>query len=501
MNRIPALAAACSALLVLGANAPARPVDDDSRAWWALTTELSSDEMEGRDTGSGGYERAARLVADRMAAAGLVPLGEDGSFFQRIPFNEREVSHAALVGPGGALEFLGEFSIDPRPGLPTAASFPIAYRGYCGTDALRDVRGKLVICHGTRREGLPSGSDRDLAVRAAGAAGMAEIADPGFAIEPPRWPYAYARRVLREGQTETGEAFVDITLNADALGKLVPYERAAQLIADGAAGRPLPSFDGATAQLTFAVRTAQYSSPNVIGLLPGTDPAMVDQAIVLSAHLDGYGFGRAVNGDNLYNGTLDDAAYVALLVHLAEVRRGKGYRRPIVLAVWTGEEKGLHGSRWFVDHPTLPLARIAGVINLDQLRPIFPLDLLTVHARTDTTLGSAAETVARERGIRVQDDPEPERNLLRRTDHWPFLKAGIPGVNFVFGYTPGSQSEAIYRQWYRTGYHRPQDDVSQAIDWKAAADFNQFFYALVDRVANQDEPPAWNPASPLAPKN
>lgn len=501
MNRLPALAAACCALVILGANAPPGPVDDDSRAWWALTATLSSDAMEGRDTGSGGHERAARLVAELMAAAGLVPAGENGSFFQRIPFSEREVTDATLVGPGGAVDFLGEFSVDPQPGLPDTAILPIAYRGYCGADALGEVRGKLVICHGTRREGLPSGSDRDAALRAAGAAGIAEIADPGFTLEPPRWPFAYARRVLRESQSEKSEPFIDVTLNADALGKLVPYDRAARLVEDGAAGRPLPSFDGGTARLTFAMRTAQYSSPNVIGLLPGTDPALADQAIVLSAHLDGYGFGRAVDGDALYNGTLDDAAYVALLVHLAEMRKTKGYRRPVVLAVWTGEEKGLHGSRWFVEHPTVPLARIAGVINLDQLRPIFPLDLLTVHARGDTTLGSHAEAIALARGIRVQDDPEPERNLLRRTDHWPFIEAGIPGVNFVFGYAPGSQSEAIYRQWYRAGYHRPQDDVDQAIDWQAAADFNRFFYALVDRVANQDAPPAWNPASPLAPKN
>ena len=107
------------------------------------------------------------------------------------------------------------------------------------------------------------------------------------------------------------------------------------------------------------------------------------------------------------NGTLDDAAYVALILHLAETRQGKGYRRPVVLGIWTGEEKGLHGSRAFVERPTVPLEKIAGVINLDQLRPIFPLDVLTVHARTDTSLGRDAEAVASARGIRVQDDRSP----------------------------------------------------------------------------------------------
>jgi hypothetical protein len=489
---------AATALLASG-NAPAGPVDADSKAWWALTSELSSDAMEGRDTGSGGYERAARLVAQRMAKAGLKPLGENGGWFQRVPFDELAVTDATLTGPGGALVFLDDFTVTPVTKLPDVATLPVAYRGYCAAEALGEVRGKLVICHGTRRDGLTTGRQRYEAVKAAGAAGMVQVADPGFTIEPPRWPYAYARDVNRGEQTREDDGFIDLTLRAGALARLVDPKRAPSLIADGAAGRPLPAFDGATARLTFATRTAHYSAPNIIGMIPGTDPKLADQAIVLGAHLDGYGFGRAVNGDALYNGTLDDAAYVALLLHLAEMRQARGYKRPVVIAIWTGEEKGLHGSNWFVTHPTLPLARVAGYINLDQLRPIFPLKLMTVHARTDSTLGEMAEAVAKTRGIRVQDDPEPARNLLRRSDHWPFIGAGIPAVNFVFGYEPGSESEKIYRQWYRTGYHKPQDDVNQPIDWQAAADFNRFFYALVDRVANADARPEWQPGSALAP--
>jgi Zn-dependent M28 family amino/carboxypeptidase len=227
---------------------------------------------------------------------------------------------------------------------------------------------------------------------------------------------------------------------------------------------------------------------------------MRDQAIVLSAHLDGYGYGEPVRGDRIYNGTLDDAAYVALLIRLAERREGRPFRRPILFAAWTGEEKGLLGSRWYVAHPIVPLSRTAGVVNLDQLRPIFPLELMTVHALEDTTLGEDARAVANGLGIAVQNDPEPARNLLRRTDHWPFMQAGVPGVNFVFGYRPGSESERIYRQWYRTGYHKPQDDLDQPMDWKAAADFNSFFYTLVERVADQPRAPAWKPGSSLKPR-
>jgi Zn-dependent M28 family amino/carboxypeptidase len=99
----------------------------------------------------------------------------------------------------------------------------------------------------------------------------------------------------------------------------------------------------------------------------------------------------------------------------------------------------------------------------------------------------------------VQKDPEPERNLLQRSDQWPFIQSGIPATAFVFGYRPASPSEQIYRQWYRTGYHKPQDDLNQPMDWKAAAEFNRFFYALVDRVANEAAPPSWKAGSALKP--
>lgn len=477
--------------------------DADTTAWWATTAALSGDAMEGRDSGSPAYDRAAALVADRFAAAGLKPLGVDGSWFQRVPMEQLSVDSATLDAGGRPLAFLRDITVQPAPDMPATFEGPIAYRGYCAADALGDVKGRVVICHGTHRAGLPDAAARLAAVKAAGAMALVTIADPGFAVEPPRWPFAYARAVWLAGEKAPSEPIARFTLNADALGKLIAGsgQEAARLIAVGSKGDPLPNFDVTgpfRARFTLSRRT--IASPNVITMLPGTDPARADQAIVLSAHLDGYGPGQPVDGDGLYNGTLDDAAYVALLIQLAQNRHGKGFARPVIFAAFTGEEKGLLGSRWFVAHPTLPLKRIAADINLDQLRPIFPLDLLTVHALDDTTLGDDVRAVTAAMGIATQKDPEPERNLLRRADQWPFLEAGIPATAFVFGYRPGSESERIYRRWYQTGYHRPQDDLAQPIDWKAAADFNRFFYALVARVADQPAKPAWKPGSGLRPK-
>lgn len=471
-----------------------KPADADTQAWWATTAALSNDAMGGRDTGSADHERAAQLVATRFAKAGLQPAGDHGTWFQRVPMVQTAVTAAAIGVGDRPLSYLHQITVQPNEGTPPRTDAALAYRGYCGAGDLGAVSGKLVVCHGTHRAGLPSAAMRQAAVKAAGAIGIMTIADPGFTVEPPRWPDAYARHVRLATTEPDTDPFLRLTLNADALAIVLrgSGHDAAALIAAGSNGRPLPSFDlpdRLQASLTLERRT--ISSPNVIGMLPGRNPAMAAQTIVLSAHLDGYGHGVAVDGDGLYNGTLDDAAYVALLIQLAERRHGERFARPLIFAAFTGEEKGLLGARWFVAHPTVPTTSIAADINLDQLRPIFPLDLLTVHALDDTSLGDDVRAVAAPLGIAVQRDPEPERDLLRRADHWPFLQAGIPATAFVFGYRPGTASERAYRRWYKTGYHRPQDDLAQPIDWQAATDFNRFFYHLVERVAGQPTVPSW----------
>ena len=480
-------------------------LDADTQAWWDLTSELSSDEMEGRDTGSPGYARAAAVVAKAFEEAGLKPLGDQGSWFQEVAMEETEIAEATITVGGRELRFLHD--IYAAPGSVTESiDAPIVYCGYCDSTSISEVKDKLVICHGTRREGLPSDADRAKFLTEAGALGMILIADPGFTVEPPRWPFAYSRSVRLSGSTPTptSPAFLNLRLNADALTKAIEGsgQNASELIDLGSQGQALPTFelrDSFKGNFTITQRT--LTSPNILGLLPGTDPSLANQAIVLTAHLDGYGYGEPVDGDSLYNGTLDDAAYVALITQLAKRQAGKGYKRPLIFAIVTGEEKGLLGTRHLIQNLPVSLDSIAANINLDQLRPLFPLELLTVHALDETTLGDDAAAVAASMNIRVQNDPEPERNLIRRSDHWIFIQAGIPAINFVFGFEPGSESERIYRQWYREGYHTPKDDLNQKIDWDAAAKFNQFFYKLVEKVADGAETPAWKPDSKLKPLN
>ncbi|ADW67247.1 M28 family peptidase [Granulicella tundricola] len=487
--------------------------DADTKAWWHTTEDLSSDAMEGRDTGSAAYARAAQYVADRFKGAGLVPAGESGTYFQDVPLHELEVTREGttftLVRAGSAeksLRFLEEIDVTPGAGLPAMVEGGLVFRGYCGKDEVGDLTGKIAVCFGARRPGVTSGRDRVAAVRGAGAVGMVSVDDPAFTIEPPRWPDAYSRSVTIAGGTRAGAgSFVAMRLSAPAFATMLEGsgQDAKGILALGGASKALPSFD-LNEKLRVTTHTAQkeYSSPNVLAVLPGTDPVLKSEYIVIAAHLDGYGHGTPVAGDSLYNGTLDDAAYVALILQFAEDQKalGKagGLKRSVLFCAFTGEEKGLLGSTWFTQHPTVPKEALVGDINLDQLRPLFPLKILTALAVDESTIGATAKSVAGPMGIEIRADREPERNLLLRADHWPFMQIGVPSIGFIFGYDPGTDAERRYRQWYTTQYHRPQDDLTQPMDFDAAAKFDTFFYTLTRRLANDAARPAWTAGSKYA---
>lgn len=506
LSALALLAASCATV-----QAPPARTDADTVAWWSITGDLSSDAMEGRDTGSKGYDRAAKYVAERFAEAGLRPAGENGTWFQTLPLQEVRVekqgtSFGVVRDQGGRedLRFLQQITVRPSRSLPVMLNAQLAFRGYCSASAMGDVTGKVVVCFGARRAGMTTGGQRLETAAKAGAVGIINVDDPGFTIEPSRWPEAYARSVgFRDAAAPAYPEMVVMRLSADSLA--VVLEGASQsadaILKAGAASQALPSFDiPARISATFAISERQLQSANVLAILPGTDPALKDEVVIVSAHLDGYGFGEPVNGDALYNGAFDDAAYVATLIRLAESQAGKGFKRSVLFAVYTGEEKGLLGSNWFSTHLTVPKEKIAAVVNLDQLRPLFPLKILTMHAIDDTTLAGNVRRVAGAMGIEIRPDMEPERNLNQRTDHFPFLRIGVPATNFVFGFDSGTDAEVRYREWYNSRYHRPQDDMGQPIDWGAARDMNAFFYRLVEDVANDPVRPSFVAGSQWAPR-
>jgi len=482
--------------------------DPDTKAWWKITEVLSSDAMEGRDIGSAGHERAGRWVAEQFKAAGLQPAGDNGSYFQTFPVHESRVEAADLRiedGRGRWVRpaFLQQYAVRAADDLPAQLTATMLFAGYCRPDDLANAAGKVVFCINTRRTGLTTSGERTRNAQQAGAVGIVQVDDPGFTIEPARWPAAYARTITIADKppARTG-GFVAMTMSAPTFERIVQAagRDGRAVLAAGAAKQPLAGF-GIPGQLTATFRTStrDYKATNVLAVLPGSDPKLAAEHLVVSAHLDGYGFGEPVGGDRLYNGALDDAAYVATLIRFAQNFSATPMKRSVLLAAFTGEEKGLLGANWFVRHPTVPKASLVADINLDQLRPLFPLTLMTVHAIDESTLGATVQDVAGAMGIRTQPDLEPERGLVARADNYPFMQIGVPATGFIFGYQPGTEAERRYREWYQVRYHRPQDDITQPMDFEAAGTFNRFLYKLAQTVADAPERPTWAAGSRYAP--
>jgi hypothetical protein len=504
-RRVAPFVLAATVLAVGTHTARAEKPNAATKRWWSHIVALSKDSMRGRDTGSPEHRAAQEYVVKKLERNGVKPAAEKG-FFQSVPLKslrmagDRSSVTLTVGGRERTLGWLKDIAGPTATGLPASLSGPLVFAGSDNAAGLRVQGAILVRLNAPRLLGLPASPALPAGVVA--SLGIDSVLGP----EPSRWPAQNAvAMTLADGNLPSGRGVPGFRFNpasAEVLfeGSGHTYKEVLDL---ATAGKPVPSFElKGTLALTMAFDEATLSSDNVIGVLPGSDPALVGQHIVVSAHIDGYGLGTPWEKDGIYNGAFDDAAYVATLIDFAERLRETGtkLRRPVLFAIFTGEEKGLLGSRYFTKHLTVPREQLAANVNLDQLRPIFPLHTLTMHSADDSTLGDTARGIASAMGITIQKDPEPLRNLMRRSDNFPFLEIGVPATGFVFGYKPGTSDEVAYRRWYQDRYHTPKDDLDQPWVPEAAAKFNDFFAKLVTTLANADAAPAWKPGSAFAPK-
>jgi len=258
---------ACAALAL---SACASAPDPKTADWWATTEALSSDAMEGRDTGSPGYDRAAAYVAGRFERAGLRPASDGGTYFQRISFDEIEVisegtafSVAYTNGDTRTLRLLYDVTVAPAWGMPERIDAPLVYRGFCSPSDMTGVRGTVVVCFGTRRTGQTLIAAQLEAATAAGAVGMMRVDDMGFTMEPPRWPLAYARTVVMADGSPRPQSIPSFRLAAPAFTDIANAsgQNGADILALGARGESMASFDVPTRlQARFATRAAGEAS-------------------------------------------------------------------------------------------------------------------------------------------------------------------------------------------------------------------------------------------------
>jgi Zn-dependent M28 family amino/carboxypeptidase len=239
--------------------------------------------------------------------------------------------------------------------------------------------------------------------------------------------------------------------------------------------------------------TKDVHSNNVVAVIPGSDPVLKREYVVLTAHIDHLGIGEPINGDRINNGAMDNASGSAMLLDLARsLKRGHNKLKRSVLFVWvTGEEKGLLGSRYYATRPTVPAGKMVADLNTDMFLPIVPLKVLTVYGLAESDLGDRVTAVAAHLGYRVQADPEPLRNSFIRSDQYNFIKKGVPSLAMKVGFESGSAEEKMFKQWLTDRYHAPSDDADQPVNLEAAAGFEEVMRGLTLQIANDPRRPAW----------
>ena len=487
---------------------------------------LSDDLLGGRDPGTPGHEIAARYVASQFAGLGVMP-GNGDSWFQQVHLARHRGQPGATLRIGNQSYAYGEGFIfaSGYSAAPVAAEAPMVFVGYGldaptqGHDDYRglDVRGKIVVMLAGLPQGLASdvtahlGQGRAQMAAARGAIGAIVIRPEAAAAAAPM--SRLAAGLGRPSMTWLNEAgnpgaphqqlkFTAVVDAPIANAMFTGARRSwAQVSADLAANRRPAGF--ALTQRARAERSSQadlFNSPNVVGIIPGSDPSVANEYVVLMAHLDHVGtLGENGQGqrppgegttDHIYNGAMDNSTGIATLIEVARKFNDPANRprRPILLAAVTAEEKGLLGASFLANNPVVD-GRIVGVVNLDM--PILSYDFQDVIAfgSEHSEMGPMVRRAAEAMNVRLSDDPLPEEGLFTRSDHYPFVQQGIPSVFLMTGFQNGGEER--FRGFLAGNYHGVEDELGQAFNWRAGARFAELNYRITRELANASTAPRW----------
>jgi Zn-dependent M28 family amino/carboxypeptidase len=493
----------------------------DGKTWWNYVKVLAADDMEGRETGSAGLRKAQEYVVEQLKRAGLEPAGSR-SFYQQIQFMSRQIvekdSSLALIHNGQVEPLtLGDDAIfSTRVDLAPMVEAPLIFIGYGLTVpemsyndlADLDLRDKVVVILSGAPAEIPSAlashyqsaGERWKALRKAGAVGMITIMNP-TAMDIP-WSRisvnrAHPSMALKGAEfDETSGQQLAVTFNPEKAQKLFEgsghtLQELLNLLKDR---KPLPHFPLAISiRAKASVNKKTLESANLVAQLPGSDPKLKNEYVVLSAHLDHLGTGEPINGDRIYNGAMDNASGSAVLLDLIGSlnKSSKKLKRSLLFVFVTGEEKGLLGSRYFTTHPTVKPGSMIANINIDMFLPIVPLKVLTVYGLAESDMGDLAREVAQSQGVQVQADPEPQRNAFIRSDQYNFIRHGVPALAMGVGFEKGSPEQEIFKNWRTQHYHAPSDDLDQPVDLMAAGKYEEIIRGMMVRAADDPGRPQW----------
>jgi len=494
---------------------------------------LGSDSLAGRGTGTHGGEMAAAYIAGELAKLKIQPAGDDHSYYQQIPM------HGSRPLPGSNFQIISKHSekrlelgkdyllyntgaqtFVPKPVPLVFVGYGIVAPEYDHNDYQAfNVVGKIVVfLSGEPASIEPSyfaGSQPTLYSfpETKQKTALARGAVGSIMIPTPRQESGRDWRVwLNEFAFEDVSLFYSVTGNlsvvvnpqtANVLFEEAPYSL--KQIFNMEAANDLRSFQLAvSASFRGSFQQRDFLVPNVIGLLPGSETPLKDSYVIVSAHYDHLGIGPVVEADSIYNGVFDNAAGVAAVLEIARVLAAlpEKPKRSVLFLFFTGEEKGLLGSSYYVDHPIVPLYKTVANLNVDGLALFDTFnDVVGVGAEL-SMLGNLLEQIAGELSLRVAPIPAPFPSLVSfaRSDQITFAKAGVPALLVMEGpdYRHTAREAGLQRliNWGQEIYHTPFDDLRQSINLTAAEQHAQVLFALCFALANSANAPQWKKGVP-----
>ena len=485
-----------------------------------ITGDLSAPEMQGRGTMQAGGDKAAAYIADRFAKLGLKPLGNKDSFLQAIKFRETELLPETSVTVGEDVLTLGRdfFVMPPFSGDKKASGEAVfvAYGLVASVPKRNDLadidfKGKMVILlNGPPKDvSEPAWKKaeaqitiiRDLVFR--GAAGLLFV-NTGTAERPYSEAADYmTRRFIEPADSTEMPAFLPpfITLSNEAAEKLFVISglsfSEALVKADSPDFKPYKLKK--TAKVILRLKKAEGKAHNVAGFLEGADPKLKEEALVYTAHYDAFGTTR---DNRIYHGAADNALGVAEMLAVAEAlsQTPTRSRRSVIFLAVTGEEYGGHGSDYWVNHPTWNIKKVVANLNFDGMgtEVYGPVKSLVGYGAEHSTLGSILNETAAANGLQVIPDPMPEEKAFYRSDHYYFVKKGIPGI-MILGAPAGNVSQWTDRMkdWTKTEYHQPSDIIRPEWNWEGPRTMAMLGAVMGWRISNNEQMVSWLPGSPF----
>jgi Zn-dependent M28 family amino/carboxypeptidase len=477
-----------------------------------VTTALAADDMQGRGTMQPGGDKAANWIADRFQKLGLKPLGDKGSYLQKIDFKETLMTSETGFKVGNEnLKFGSEFGIAPFSAGNKTASGEMIFVGYAiEHDGIKRhdlgnviLEGKIAVM----LEGPPTGiSKKDWDAAKAqqifvinlfrkGAAGVVFIGH-GREDMPPEEAIDYFSRRQIALADEDGASDMPLFAFVSKSGAEKLFAKADVSLKDALAQAETNTFKpvklNQKASITSKIKTTKGTSNNVVGYLEGSDATLKAEAVLFSAHYDAYG----VENGKIYHGAADNALGVAEMLSVAEAyskMATKPKRSMIFLAV-TGEEYGLYGSKYWAKKPTWDIKKVAANLNLDGIgtEVYAPVKTFVGFGAEHSTLGTILADVSNIYGIKVIPDPMPEEKIFMRSDHYSFVERGVPAL-MLLGAPAGEAKAWIDRskEWEKTDYHQPGDTIQPNWAWEGAETVAEVMGIMGWRISETTAMPEW----------